>query len=124
MELESCSSDNDDIFITQSTFRKETYELARIPYCPCISDISVDEVDESEEYEVAREVHILDAAETLQIPFEDVENALKTAIDIQDMPALGGASIISVWRPALNHLPGTVCNYKPTAELTYINIRI
>ena len=106
--------DDDDIFITQNVFSQHqsdsdsSFEFekscldvddVREVYAPPIEDISEGESpDEIEEHVIRREMAVLSVAEDLHVSTEEVECAMLHAVDVRDMPTLGGPTIVAVER--------------------------
>lgn len=122
-------SDDEDIFLTQSTFRGDISSSDsdciwnfgdKDFYCPITEDISEPEVldtdtrtlahvdhvvtedvdaDLETELAIAHEAEIFEAAEFLGVEEGEIKHAVKTAIDVRDMPDLGGPSRVSASKP-------------------------
>lgn len=118
-------SDSDDsIFLTQTIFRTSTGESSEsedvcdfldIPYCPKTEPISdndehskevespppenIENATSSDEYEINRELAIMACADELRVGYDEIEKAMLDAVDVRDMPSLGGASMASAYRP-------------------------
>lgn len=95
------SDSDDDLFLTQSTFRESSdgdsdAEFIKSCYCPIVENISDDEHDSQWADNVQ---NVLETAKHLNVTFEDVENAVTNATDLREMASDCGASFASAYRP-------------------------
>ena len=71
------------------------------PYTPVVEAVSDPDTPNygiEDEWEIRREMEIYDTATHLGVSTDEVERSLKVAVDVRDMPVLGGPTMVWVQR--------------------------